>query len=84
MITQPELNDLVQDLDLPLTKAQLLGSQLQQWNLLEEGVRVSFYRKRQSNIAKYFSVDDDLVYCSNDVCGLMEELQLQHAPEQFN
>ena len=24
----------------------------------------------------------DLVYC-NDVCGLMEDLQLQHAPDQW-
>jgi len=33
------------------------------------------------NIAKYFSMDGDKVYC-NDICGLMEELQVQHAPEQ--
>jgi hypothetical protein len=25
---------------------------------------------------------DDPVYC-NDICGLMEELQLQHVPEQW-
>jgi hypothetical protein len=43
---------------------------------------VSLYRKRQSNIAKYFLMDGDLVYCNN-ICGLMEELQLQHAPEQY-
>jgi len=27
-------------------------------------------------------MDGSLVYC-NDVCGLMEELQLQYAPEQW-
>jgi hypothetical protein len=43
---------------------------------------VSFYRKRQSNIAKYFSMDGP-VYCSDNVCRMMEELQLQHAPEQW-
>jgi hypothetical protein len=47
--TQAESNHLVWDLDLPKTKAQLLGSSLQQWNLLEQG------GKRQSNIAIYFS-----------------------------
>ena len=41
---------------------------------------MSFYRKSQLNIAKYFSVDGDMLYCK-DVCGLMEELQLQHVPE---
>jgi hypothetical protein len=40
-ITQAELNDLVWDLNCPKTKAQLLGSKLQQWNLLENGVKVS-------------------------------------------
>jgi len=43
---------------------------------------VSLYRKRQSNIAKYFLMDGDLVYCNN-ICEMMEELQLQHAPEQY-
>jgi hypothetical protein len=32
-ITQEKLNDLVRDLDLPKSKAELLGSRLQQWNL---------------------------------------------------
>jgi len=51
-ITQAELNNLFWGLDLPIFKAQLLGSKLQQWNLLDKGVKVSFYRKRQLNVAK--------------------------------
>ena len=43
------------------TKAQLLGSWLKQWNLLEKSVRVSFYRNRQSHIAMYCSMDSELV-----------------------
>ena len=50
LITQAELNNLFWGLDLPTIKAQLLGSQLQQWNLLEKGVKVSFYRKRHDCI----------------------------------
>ena len=34
--TQEELNDLIRDLDLAKSKAELLGSRLQQWNLLKE------------------------------------------------
>jgi hypothetical protein len=64
------------------TKAQLFGSRLQQWKLIEKCMNVSFYRKRQSNIAKYFTLNGDLVK-SNEVCGLVEGLQLQHAPEQW-
>ena len=44
-ITQEELNDLVRDIDLAKSKAELLGSRLQQWNLLKENVRISVYRK---------------------------------------
>jgi hypothetical protein len=67
LIIQTESKDLFRDLVLSRTKDQLLGSRLQQWNLLENGVKVSFYRKKQSNIAKYYSINGDLVYC-NDVC----------------
>jgi len=44
-ITQEELIDLMSDLDLPKSKAELLGSRLQQWNLLKENVRISVFRK---------------------------------------
>ncbi|GBM41356.1 hypothetical protein AVEN_241505-1 [Araneus ventricosus] len=47
LVTQPVLNDLVRDLELPKSKSQLLGCRLQQWNLLEKGVKISSYRTRQ-------------------------------------
>lgn len=80
LISQAELNDLVRDLDLPKSKAQLLGSRLQQWNLLEKGTKVSFFRKRQLQFSNYFSKDGDLVYC-DDAEGLLEELELPSKPD---
>jgi len=50
-ITQEELNDLIEDLDLPKSKVELLGSRLQQWNLLKENVRISVYRKMAQRLA---------------------------------
>ena len=47
LITQQELNDLVRDLNLPKSKSELLGSRLQQWNLLAPGTKVTVYRYRQ-------------------------------------
>jgi len=44
LITQGELNDLVRDLQLPKSKTELLGSRLQQWNLLDRGVKISVFR----------------------------------------
>jgi len=52
------------------------------WNLLEISVIISFYRKRLSNTGMYYSMDGDLVYCNNNQ-ELMEELQLEHTPEQW-
>jgi hypothetical protein len=64
------------------TKAQLIGSWPKQWNLLENSVIVSSYRKRQSDIAIYCSMDDNLVYQHN-IQELMEELQLEHTSAQW-
>ena len=50
LISQSELNDFVRDLELPKSKAELLGSRLQQWNLLKSDVKVSFFRDRQKDL----------------------------------
>ena len=41
LIIEAESKHLVRKLDLPKTKSQLLGSLFQQWNLLEQSVKVS-------------------------------------------
>jgi len=43
LITQEELNDLVRDLSLSKEKAEILGSRLQEWNLLQEGTKISHF-----------------------------------------
>lgn len=65
LITQGELNDLVRDLNLTKEKAEILGSRLQQWNLLEQGTTISHFRKRSETLKKYFSASGNLCYCSN-------------------
>ena len=58
-------------------KGSATGSRLKQWNLLEKGVIVSLYRKRQSDIATYYSDNGDLMYWNN-IQHLMKEMQLEH------
>ena len=41
LFDQAELNDLIRDLSLSKNKAELLGSQLKEKNLLKENVRIS-------------------------------------------
>ena len=82
-ITQAELNDLVRDLQLPKNKAELLGSRLQQWNLLDRGVKVSVFRDRQKALVPFFFMEGDLVECC-DVDGLMmSTLNIVHDPHEW-
>jgi len=60
-ITQEELNDLIRDLDWPKSKAELLGSRAQQWNLLKEKVIISVYRKRHKVLVQFFKMERGLV-----------------------
>ncbi|GBM65573.1 hypothetical protein AVEN_169853-1 [Araneus ventricosus] len=77
LVTQPELNDLVRDLELPESNSQLLGSRLQQLNLLENGVKISSYRTRQSTL-KLFSEDEGLVFCPNSNELMIERCHVTH------
>ena len=54
LFTQGELNDLVRDLGLSKSKAELLGSRLQQWNLLQNDVTISAFRNRHNQFEPYF------------------------------
>ena len=50
IISQVELNDLVRDLRLTKGQSELLASRLQEWNLLEDETKVTFYRKRTADL----------------------------------
>ena len=71
VISQSDLNDLVRDLELVKSKAELLGSRLQQRKLLENDVRISLFRDFQKDLFQFFLMEGDLV-CCNDIDGLME------------
>ena len=45
LLNQGELNDLVQDLKLSEKQAELSGSRLRGWNLLQKGTKMCYFRK---------------------------------------
>jgi len=45
-----ELNDLVRDLELSKSEAELPGSRLKQWDLPEKNVRISSFRSRRQQL----------------------------------
>jgi len=81
-LTQSDLNDLVRDLNLSKFKAEILGSRLQQWNLLHNTTRISIYRERHHEFSRFFKLEKSLVYCC-DVEGLMNKLRIKFVPSQW-
>lgn len=81
LINQSELNDLVRDLNLSKVQAELLGSRLQQWNLLDHDTRISL-RTRHASLLSFFKMEGDLCYCS-DVNGLLLALGVEHDPTEW-
>ena len=57
--SQEALNDLCRDLYLTEDKSELLASRLKERNLLGEGVKITFYRKRAQKLHDLFIVKDD-------------------------
>ncbi|GBO32648.1 hypothetical protein AVEN_22213-1 [Araneus ventricosus] len=81
-ITSVELNDLVRDLDLSKNKTEILASRLQQWNLLEENVRVTSFHTRHLLFESFFEKEESIVFfCDTDV--LLKELRIAHEPNEW-
>ena len=62
ILIQDELNDLVCDLELSKSKAELLGSRLKQWNLLEKNGPISSFRSRHQQLVP--SSERKMILCS--------------------
>jgi hypothetical protein len=76
------MNDLIRDLELFKSKAELLKSRLKKWNLLEKNVRISSFRSRHQQLVPFFRKEDELVFCY-DVDGLMNALRIKHDPQEW-
>lgn len=63
IITWVELSDLLCNLDLSKSKAEMFASRLQLWNLLEKIVRVTLLRTRHSFFDYFFKIEENLAFC---------------------
>ena len=77
-----QLNDLVRDLYLPKQSVELLASRLQEKNLLHASTSVTFYRKREEELLKYFTFEDGLAFC-NDIHHLLDLGLREYKPEEW-
>ena len=65
LFTQADLNNLVRDLQLTQKPSELLGSCLQEWNLLMPDVNVTGFRDRNDRFSKPFASEGELFFCKN-------------------
>ena len=82
LLDQSDLNDLVRELVLTKNKSELLASRLKQWNLLQKGVKGTFYRTRHAQLEKYFAAENGVCYRS-DIPGLFEQFGFEHDPAEW-
>eukprot|EP00795_Rhopilema_esculentum_P009944 gene9944-18557_t len=81
--SQNELNDLVRDLSLSKSSAELLASRLKDKNLLTDTTHITFYRRRHLEYLPFFSEEKDLVYCT-DITRLLHKLGVaQYEPKKW-
>ena len=78
-LTQAELNDLTQDLNLSKESAQLLSSHLKEKHLLAPGTKFSRYQNCERELRQFFMFQDKswLVYCNN-IAGLIKSMGLEY------
>ena len=76
------VKDLLRNLDLTKSKAEILGSRLQQWNLLDGKVKTSF-RDRNKSLVSFFNVSNNNLVSCNDIHGLFEELGVPYNPSNW-
>ena len=76
------MNDLIRDLGLKKSGAQLLTSRLNKWNLLGDHCKSTAYRNRHLKFSVYFDVIEDLC-CCKDVESLFSAVGIDHDPTQW-
>lgn len=84
LMSQEHLNALARRLNLSKNKSEILAADLKSLHLLEPGVSVTSFRKRQDSFMSFFSVNDDntFAYC-NDIKGIMNAMNFEYNHEDW-
>jgi hypothetical protein len=59
------LNDLIRDLNLSKKSSELLASRVKEKNVLNPGMKITFYRRSRKDLLPFFGEDNNLVFCSD-------------------
>ena len=76
------MDDLIRNLCLTKSEAELSTSRPNEWNLLGDDCKSTAYRNRHLDFSVYFDVTEDLCYCK-DVEGLFSAVRIDRNPTQW-
>ena len=79
---QADIKDLVRELSLTKSNAELLISRLKQWDLLDDSVRITSQRKRHCGFSMFYTFKDGLCYC-HDIEGLFQAMGIRCNPSEW-
>ena len=79
---QKDLDDLIRDLGLTKSNAELLTSRLKQWNLLDDSVQITEQRKRHQSFPVFFIMQNAICFCNN-VSGLFYSIGIPRIPSEW-
>jgi hypothetical protein len=64
-------------------EAEILACRLKEWNLLQQGTKVCFFRNLQDEFKCFFSQENDLVF-RTDIYSVMEALGHEHNTPEWH
>ena len=79
---QKDLSDLIRDLCLTKSNAELLTSRLKQWNLFADSVQITEQRKQHQSFSSFFSMQNAICFCNN-VSGLFYSIGIPCIPSKW-
>ena len=79
---QKDLNDLIRDLGLTKSNAELLTSRLKQWNLLDDSVQITEQRKWHQSFSSFFTMQNAICFYNN-VSGLFYSIGIPCIPSEW-
>ena len=80
--SQGQLNGLVCDLGLSKESSEILAFRLGEHGIVNSGTKITFYRDKDDLLIRFFTMEEDFVYCNNIQSLLSEMGFLEYNPDK--
>ena len=81
--TQGQLNDLVCDLGLSEKASEIPASRLDEHNILDSQIKITFYLDRDEVLIQYFTEENNFVFCNDIEAFPLAMCLLQYKPDDL-